>query len=59
MAPITIDLRNIDEFADDQSFYDWLARHHDKDDEVRVKIHKVNSGLASVTPKQAIDVALC
>ena len=59
MASVTVDPENVHEFADEQSFYDWLARHHDRDDEVWIKIHKVSSGLASVTPKQAIDVALC
>ncbi len=59
MASVVVDPNNIREFADEQSFYDWLARHHDKADEIWIKIHKVNSGLASVTPKQAIDVVLC
>ena len=59
MASVIVDPKNVHEFADEQSFYDWLARHHDKEDEVWIKIHKVSSGLASVTPKQAIDVALC
>ena len=59
MASVTVDPKNVHEFADDQSFYNWLARHHDREDEVWIKIHKVNSGLASVTPKQAIDAALC
>lgn len=59
MASVAVDPKNVREFADEQDFYDWLARHHDKADEVWIKIHKVNSGLASVTPKQAIDVVLC
>lgn len=59
MAPVTVDAKKVHEFADEESFYDWLARHHDKEDEVWIKIHKVNSGLASITPKQAIDVVLC
>ena len=59
MAPVIVDPKSVHEFADEQSFYGWLARHHDKADEVWIKIHKVSSGLASVTPKQAIDVALC
>ena len=58
MAPVAVDPKNVHEFADEQSFYGWLARHHDTEDEVWIKIHKVSSGLASVTPKQAIDVAL-
>ena len=59
MGPVTVDPKNVHEFADEQSFYAWLARHHAKKDDVWIKIHKVSSGLASVTPKQAIDVALC
>jgi len=59
MASVRVDAKKVHEFADEKSFYDWLARHHNKEDEVWIKIHKVSSGLASVTPKQAIDVALC
>lgn len=42
-----------------QCFYDWLGAHHQSEDEVWIKTHKVNSGLASITPKEAIDVVLC
>jgi uncharacterized protein YdeI (YjbR/CyaY-like superfamily) len=59
MAPIKIDPAKIREFKDAASFYKWLARHHDKDHEVWIKIHKVGSGLKSITPKEAIDVVLC
>lgn len=59
MATVPVDPRKVHEFADEQAFYDWLAGHHDKADEVWIKIHKVGSGLPSITPKQAIDVALC
>jgi uncharacterized protein YdeI (YjbR/CyaY-like superfamily) len=33
--------------------------HHDKEDEVWIRIYKVGSGLKSITPKEAIDVCLC
>lgn len=46
-------------FKDGDSFYAWLAKNHDQDDEVWIKIHKVSSGLKSITPKEAIDVVLC
>ena len=59
MAPVTVDPGKVHEFADEQRFFDWLARHHDQQDEVWIKIHKVGSGLPSITPKQAIDVVLC
>jgi uncharacterized protein YdeI (YjbR/CyaY-like superfamily) len=59
MASVAVDPRNVHEFADEQRFRAWLAQHHATADEVWIKIHKQGSGLASVTPKQAIDVALC
>ena len=59
MAPVKIDPAKVREFKDASSFYKWLAKHHDKDDEVWIKIHKVDSGLQSITPKEAIDAVLC
>ena len=59
MAPVIVDPDKVREFVDAQSFYDWLAQHHDQDDEIWIKIHKVDSGLPSITPKEAIDVVLC
>ena len=59
MAPIKIDPANVREFKDAARFYRWLARQHDKEDEVWIKIHKASSGLKSITPKEAIDVVLC
>jgi uncharacterized protein YdeI (YjbR/CyaY-like superfamily) len=59
MAPVKIDPAKVREFTDAASFYKWLARHHDKDTELWIKIHKVGSGLQSITAKEAIDVVLC
>jgi uncharacterized protein YdeI (YjbR/CyaY-like superfamily) len=59
MAPVKVDPAKVRMFKDAASFYDWLGTHHDKDDEVWIKIHKVDSGLKSITPKEAIDVVLC
>lgn len=47
------------EFKTAESFYKWLARNHDKAGEIWIKIHKVGSGLKSITPKEAVDVVLC
>jgi hypothetical protein len=44
MAPVKVDPDKVHEFADAASFYGWLARHHDSEDEVWIKIHKVHSG---------------
>ncbi|PWK72664.1 YdeI/OmpD-associated family protein [Aminobacter sp. AP02] len=59
MAPVYVDPNKVREFEDAAQFYDWLGRHHDSQDEVWIKIHKVGTGLKSITPKEAIDVVLC
>ena len=59
MAAVKVDPANVHEFADSAAFAAWLAEHHDRADEVWIKLHKVKSGLPSITPKEAIDVALC
>jgi uncharacterized protein YdeI (YjbR/CyaY-like superfamily) len=59
MAPVKVDPAKVHEFKEADSFYSWLATHHDKADEVWIKMHKVGSGLASITAKEAIDVVLC
>jgi uncharacterized protein YdeI (YjbR/CyaY-like superfamily) len=37
----------------------WLERNHDKAPEIWVGLHKKDSGLPSVTYKEAVDQALC
>ncbi|WP_374657807.1 YdeI family protein [Phenylobacterium sp.] len=59
MAPIEVDPAHVQEFADADSFYAWLGGHHDGEREVWIRIYKTGSGLASITPLEAIDVALC
>ena len=58
MAPVKVDPAKVRAFKDAASFYTWLAKNHDKADEVWIKIHKVDSGLKSITPKEAIDAML-
>jgi len=59
MPPIKVDPTKVHAFADAGQFEAWLGTHHDKEDEVWIKIHKVGSGLQSITAKEAIDVVLC
>lgn len=59
MAPVTVDPGKVREFETADAFYEWLASNHDRADEIWIKIHKVGSGLPSITPRQAIDVVLC
>lgn len=59
MAAIEVDPAHVREFVDAAAFHDWLSGHHDREAEVWIKIHKLASGLPSITPVQAIDVVLC
>lgn len=59
MAPIEVDPTRVREFVDAAAFAAWLAKHHTSEPEVWIKLHKVGSGLPSITPKEAIDVCLC
>lgn len=59
MASVYVDPGKVHEFKNAQEFHRWLSANHHGESEVWIKIHKVDSGLASITPKEAIDVALC
>jgi uncharacterized protein YdeI (YjbR/CyaY-like superfamily) len=59
MALVTVDPRRIKEFATEKAFESWLAKHHDKELELWIRIYKKGSGVRSVTPAEAIDVVLC
>lgn len=59
MASIVPDPRAIKSFPSEAAFEKWLASHHDSTAELWLKIHKKDSGLATVTYAQALDVALC
>lgn len=58
MPSIIVDPEKIHEFPTQADFNAWLANHH-AEDEIWIKIHKVKSGLPSINPAQAIEVALC
>lgn len=59
MVPVHVDPAKVREFKDADSFYKWLGKHHATETELWIKLHKVSSGLPSITPKEAIDVVLC
>ena len=59
MAAIVVDPAHVHEFKDADAFHAWLGKNHDKQPELWIKIHKVGSGLPSITARQAIDVVLC
>jgi uncharacterized protein YdeI (YjbR/CyaY-like superfamily) len=59
MAPVRVDPKKVIECKDEGTFYAWLKKHWDREQEVWIRIYKVSSGVASITPAQAIDVVLC
>jgi uncharacterized protein YdeI (YjbR/CyaY-like superfamily) len=59
MAVVQVDPSKVHAFEDERSFEKWLGRNWNKEQEVWIKIHKMRSGLASITATQAIDVVLC
>jgi uncharacterized protein YdeI (YjbR/CyaY-like superfamily) len=59
MAPVIPDPKRTRSFPNAAAFEAWLAKHHDREPELWLKIHKKGSGLPSVTNAEAIDAALC
>jgi uncharacterized protein YdeI (YjbR/CyaY-like superfamily) len=59
MAPVVPDPKTIRSFRSADAFESWLSKHHASEAELWLKIHKKDSGLASVTHIEALEVALC
>ena len=59
MAPVIPNPRKIKSFRTEGAFEAWMARNHDRESELWLRVHKKDSGLQSVTTAQALDVALC
>jgi uncharacterized protein YdeI (YjbR/CyaY-like superfamily) len=59
MAPIVPNEKKIKSFPTEAAFERWLATHHDRETEVWLRIFKKETGIPTVTPAQALDVALC
>jgi uncharacterized protein YdeI (YjbR/CyaY-like superfamily) len=59
MPPVKVDPDRVREFADAEAFHGWLRAHHASEPEVWIRTYKLRSGIPSITPTEAIDVALC
>jgi uncharacterized protein YdeI (YjbR/CyaY-like superfamily) len=59
MAPVVPNPRKIKSFRTEAAFETWLRRNHARETELWLRIHKKGSGVPTVTPAQALDVALC
>ena len=49
----------ISPFVNKKKFAVWLAKEHDKSTGIWLKLAKKDSGIASITYEEALDVALC
>jgi uncharacterized protein YdeI (YjbR/CyaY-like superfamily) len=59
MAPVIPDSKTIRSFRTEEAFERWLSKNHDRATEVWLRIYKKNTGVTTVSPAQALDVALC
>jgi uncharacterized protein YdeI (YjbR/CyaY-like superfamily) len=59
MPPHIVNQDRVKSFATEAAFEEWLAANHASAKEVWIKIYKAGSGVPTITPVQAIDVALC
>src|SRR5687767_345681 len=59
MATIVPDKKKIRSFRSEAAFEKWLAKNHARETELWLRLYKKGSGVPTLTPAQAIDVALC
>jgi uncharacterized protein YdeI (YjbR/CyaY-like superfamily) len=59
MTEFKVNPDHVHVFKDMKAVEAWYRKNHAKEDEVWIKVHKTNSGLASVSITDALDVALC
>jgi len=59
MPPHIVNPDRVKPFATEAAFEEWLAANHASAKEVWIRIYKTGSGVPTITPVQAIDVALC
>ena len=55
---MVVDPARVREFPDFEAFHDWLAKHHDREPEVWIRMHKKGSGLPSIDWQQAVAEAI-
>ena len=59
MAAVIPNPKTTKGFRTSAAFETWLARNHDRQSELWLRIYKKDSGVASVNYAQALEVALC
>lgn len=59
MPSVSPDPHRIKSFRTWQAFETWLRANHERESEIWIRIFKKASGRKTVTPAEALDVALC
>lgn len=59
MAEVIPDPKRIKSFRSAAEFENWLSTHHDRESELWLRVYKKDSGRATVTVTEALDVVLC
>ena len=59
MAPVIPNPKKVRAFKTEAAFEAWLRAHHARETELWLRIYKKGSGKPTITPAQALDVALC
>jgi uncharacterized protein YdeI (YjbR/CyaY-like superfamily) len=59
MAPVIPDSTRIKSFRTSAAFERWLAKNHDREPEIWLRIFKKASGVPTVTAAEALEVVLC
>jgi uncharacterized protein YdeI (YjbR/CyaY-like superfamily) len=59
MAAVTPHPKSIRSFKSEGAFEAWLRANHAHETEIWLRIYKTGAGKPTVTPAQALDVALC
>jgi uncharacterized protein YdeI (YjbR/CyaY-like superfamily) len=59
MAPVVPDPRKIKTFRTEAAFEAWLRKNHARETEIWLRIYKKGSGVPTISPAEALDVALC
>ena len=59
MAQVIPDPKKSKGFRSAAEFEKWLSKHHDRENELWLRVYKKDSGQPTVTTAEALDVVLC
>jgi uncharacterized protein YdeI (YjbR/CyaY-like superfamily) len=59
VAQVIPDSKKVKSFCSAAEFERWLSKHHDRENELWLRVYKKDSGRPTVTIAEALDVVLC